>query len=247
MIRLFEILRENEYLARFSFTDFHGCSIATIIILLHGILERDATYEATINFAFESLRYMATDNETARLRVKFVDGFKSLADEAVDKMRAASGMEYTDGSKNESGGYESWLEWMTSAAPQPQPAVADDVPGIQDPLDRYLDRTIGYQATDMELGSGVALQFDQAGDLMGNLNTDANAMSGMYNFDDSFILGFTGLDVLISRCMMNKCISKPIRLTNRIRVNLDGSEEISSRLLTANLPDSRDDTGAKSI
>jgi hypothetical protein len=196
MIRLFEILRDNEYLARFSFTDFHGCSIATIIILLYGILERDATYEATINFALGSLRYMATDSETTSLRIKFIERFKSLADEAVEKLRAASGMEGTDESKNEPGGYESWLEWMTSAAPQPQPAVADDVPGIQDSLDWYLDRTIGYQATDMELGSGVALQFEQAGDHMGNFNTNANAMSGMYNLDDSFILGFTGLDVL---------------------------------------------------
>lgn len=47
--------------------------------------------------------------------------------------------------------------------------------------------------------------------------------------------------------MMNKCISKPIRLTNWIRVNPGGSEEISSRLLTANLPDSRDDMGATSF
>ncbi|KAK2042410.1 hypothetical protein LZ31DRAFT_596410 [Colletotrichum somersetense] len=42
MIELFECLYRSGNLAWFSFTDFQGCSIATIILLLAGILTRDS-------------------------------------------------------------------------------------------------------------------------------------------------------------------------------------------------------------
>ncbi|GJC77274.1 putative transcriptional regulatory protein C417.09c [Colletotrichum liriopes] len=42
MIELFDGLSHSGNMARFSFTDFQGCSIATIIMLLAGILDRDS-------------------------------------------------------------------------------------------------------------------------------------------------------------------------------------------------------------
>ncbi|KAI8241160.1 putative transcriptional regulatory protein, partial [Colletotrichum sp. SAR 10_96] len=42
MLELFEGLSRSGNMARFSFTDLQGCSIATIVVLLAGILQRDA-------------------------------------------------------------------------------------------------------------------------------------------------------------------------------------------------------------
>lgn len=240
MIRLFEILRDNDYLARFSFTDFHGCSIATIIILLHGILERDVAYNATLAFAVESLRWMASESETARLGARFVEGFKQLADEAVSRMEVRK--EKDVGKERGDEGYERWLRWVgeserkisqhaelyqqhlpTTEDPdfshQPVPQAPSSYP-TQSPFSPapasipLTGGTAAYQDThhqpppsapsipsqipsfDTDLSSSQHPQQQQQ-DFQTFDPFSADLDQPLYGFsDDSFILGFTGLDVL---------------------------------------------------
>lgn len=87
MLQLFEDLRRTGNLTRFSFTDFQGCSISTIVVLLAGILERDSSYERQVTFGLDCLHKMAEGNTAAKMGVGFVEALQSIANEAVDKLR----------------------------------------------------------------------------------------------------------------------------------------------------------------
>ncbi|RDW68537.1 hypothetical protein BP5796_09194 [Coleophoma crateriformis] len=235
MIRLFEILRDNDYLARFSFTDFHGCSIATIIILLHGILERDVAYDATLTFAVESLWWMASESETARLGAKFVEGFKQLADEAVARMDGEKAKEASSQWADE--GYERWLRWIGESEREIlqhqglyHPPTRDDPELLQEqhqqlhppsthphyspvPAPNSLINTTTASHPDSQLPAPLSSNAPQIPPFHSDVPAlqdsqnhlqfqpydpfSADLDPPLYGFsDDSFILGFTGLDVL---------------------------------------------------
>ncbi|ENH74705.1 Putative transcriptional regulatory protein C3C7.04 [Fusarium oxysporum f. sp. cubense race 1] len=70
LLQLFEDLNQTGYTTRFSFTDFQGCSIATIVTLIAGILDRDPGYERRVRFGLDFLRRMATGNPNAQVGVR---------------------------------------------------------------------------------------------------------------------------------------------------------------------------------
>ncbi|KAE8322651.1 fungal-specific transcription factor domain-containing protein [Aspergillus sergii] len=70
LLGLFETVSKSHKITRFSFTDFQGCSIATIVTLLDGIPERDSGYEARVASGLEHLRQMAIGNATAKMGVR---------------------------------------------------------------------------------------------------------------------------------------------------------------------------------
>ncbi|KAF1349377.1 hypothetical protein EJ07DRAFT_169435 [Lizonia empirigonia] len=59
------------------------CSVATSLVLLAGILERDSDYERHVSFGLDSLRKMAEGNATATAGLTFVEALQSIAEEAV--------------------------------------------------------------------------------------------------------------------------------------------------------------------
>ncbi|OKL58584.1 hypothetical protein UA08_06375 [Talaromyces atroroseus] len=118
LLRLFENITKTNNLTRFSFTDFQGCSISTIIVLLAGIMNRDPEYEAQVNFGLESLRKMADGNKSARTGVRFVEMLRSTADEAVVKLKQTMDQsrvqQESEREANESR-YIQWAEWLVGA------------------------------------------------------------------------------------------------------------------------------------
>lgn len=117
LLRLFENITKTNNLTRFSFTDFQGCSISTIIVLLSGIMNRDPEYEAQVDFGLESLRKMADGNKSAKTGVRFVEMLRSIADEAVAKLRQTiyhSQTQLRTYEDNESR-YIQWAEWLARA------------------------------------------------------------------------------------------------------------------------------------
>ncbi|KAJ6144636.1 hypothetical protein N7470_008531 [Penicillium chermesinum] len=90
MLALFESLSRTNNITRFSFTDFQACSIATIVTLIAGILDRDVGYESRVKLGFECLVEMAKENTTAKLGVKFVQAVQSITNEAAEKLRRAT-------------------------------------------------------------------------------------------------------------------------------------------------------------
>ncbi|GKT56052.1 transcriptional regulatory protein [Colletotrichum tofieldiae] len=118
MIELFDGLSHSGNMARFSFTDFQGCSIATIIMLLAGILDRDSGYESRIAFGLNCLRRMACGgNATARMGVRFVEALQSITNEARCKLLATQPVQENKTGKSAEGadGYGRWAEWLANA------------------------------------------------------------------------------------------------------------------------------------
>ncbi|QGA14473.1 hypothetical protein EYB26_002127 [Talaromyces marneffei] len=126
LLRLFENITKTNNLTRFSFTDFQGCSISTIIVLLAGIMNRDPEYESQVNFGLESLRKMADGNRSAKTGVRFVEMLRSIADEAVAKLRQTVNQSHAqwgaDREDTESR-YLQWAEWLARADGSQQPAT----------------------------------------------------------------------------------------------------------------------------
>lgn len=78
LLQLFENLSNTQNMTRFFFTDFQSCSIATIVTLVAGILDRDSGYQARVAFGLDCLRRMATGNMTAQMGVRFVEAVLPL-------------------------------------------------------------------------------------------------------------------------------------------------------------------------
>lgn len=87
MLDLFACIDRTGQMTKSSFTDFQGCSIATMILLVAGILERDLCYEARISFGLGCLKRMAGDHAAAINGVHFMEALKAIADEAAEKLR----------------------------------------------------------------------------------------------------------------------------------------------------------------
>ncbi|RDW76467.1 Zn(II)2Cys6 transcription factor [Aspergillus mulundensis] len=122
ILSLCESLSRNNLTFRFSFTDFQGCSIATIVAILAGIVERDAQYEARVAFGLNHLRTMALGNLPAEVGVRFVETLQAISNEAFAKLGnvGASGDEhYAREARHEdrnAAGYSQWAQWVSSKA-----------------------------------------------------------------------------------------------------------------------------------
>jgi hypothetical protein len=186
MLELFGKIRNVGKLTKSSFTDFQGCSIATMVLLVAGILERDLCYETRISFGLDCLRSMAGDNAAATTGVDFMEALKSIADEAAEKLRRSS----TGAPQSTTG------ETLTIASSS---AVLDNLafvpqPAIAGPEDWSL-------AEDLQASPGRMLETATWNDL----NTDAWAMNANLNDEpfsflqhdnEAFLMELTGLDVL---------------------------------------------------
>ncbi|KAI6782011.1 uncharacterized protein J7T54_003430 [Emericellopsis cladophorae] len=119
ILRLFEMLNNTGNITRFSFTDFQGCSIATIVTLLSGIQGRDSGYEGRVTFGLDCLRKMAAGNMTAKVGVRFVEALQTIADEAVMKLRRAEHdhlqVQHEVGLDSGAAEYTRWAQWLSRA------------------------------------------------------------------------------------------------------------------------------------
>lgn len=111
MIRLVELLRDAQKLAQRSFTDFQGCVVAIITLLLYGIIDRNDNYDKYVTSAINSLSFMVGRNEGLVPAFRFVQNFKRITDEAYELCRNSEHTEQSTSSVNEAAlaAYESWL------------------------------------------------------------------------------------------------------------------------------------------
>ncbi|OBR16459.1 Thiamine repressible genes regulatory protein thi1 [Colletotrichum higginsianum IMI 349063] len=223
MLDLFDGLCRGGNMARFSFTDFQGCSIATIIVLLAGILDRDAGYEGRVGFGLDCLRRMACGgNATARMGVRFVEALQSITDEARRKLVDAPRDRGTDsaGSAKGGDGYGCWAEWLAST----ENATIHDSSGDESEpdLEQADESTINVvgvsswppalQPSPWEEEAALQLQEMSASRLLpmndpevphggqGSMDMPASEDAWMpslaWNDDQTYLMGLTGMDVL---------------------------------------------------
>lgn len=188
MLELFGKIRNAGKLTKSSFTDFQGCSIATMVLLVAGILERDLCYETRISFGLDCLRSMAGDNAAATTGVDFMEALKSIADEAAEKLRRSN----TGAPQCTTG--EAQTSASSSAVPDnlafvPPPATAD--PEMED----------WSLAEDLQPSPGRMLETSTWNDLNTdtwtmNVNLNDEPFSFLQHDNEAFLMELTGLDVL---------------------------------------------------
>jgi hypothetical protein len=211
ILRLYEDVRRTGNLTRFSFTDFQGCSVATSLVLLAGILERDSDYDRHVSFGLDSLRKMAEGNATATAGLKFVEALQSIAEEAVQKLyqhgATTTGTTATQDFRQTSD-YGTWADWLSR---QPRQAIMRS--GTQTPLELGDSAAISNGDSEMDFatwdGAAALQQLSSVPSLMipsGTLHHDLDAASADmldpaiftsdYSEDPMFLMGLTGFDMM---------------------------------------------------
>ncbi|RKK42628.1 hypothetical protein BFJ66_g10389 [Fusarium oxysporum f. sp. cepae] len=211
LLQLFDKLVQSGNSARFSFTDFQGCSIATIITLIAGILQRDSTYDTRVNFGLNCLRHMVNGNPAAAVGVKFVETLQSISNESARKLRQSG--TFTDTHEREEAtspsAYNYWAEWLAAQersfnqgySVPARETTSGNVPVGGTPSLWPVSITLG-ESWSGELHPGVeassaqrpsiSLPSGASGlDIVGN-----DHLSTLYHDDQNFLMGLTGLDVL---------------------------------------------------
>lgn len=206
LLQLFENLTNTQNITRFSFTDFQGCSIATIVTLVAGILERDSGYEARVAFGLDCLRRMAAGNMTAQMGVRFVEAVRSITNEAAEKLHCASSRRQRheeDVGSHSTSAYNQWAEWLTiqeqedtscrtlnepgqlQTSSTSQPAVSP-WPPWQSIHDEIFQNTSSLPEQDIRDARNH--QWLEA--------TDQDLFSGLPGDEQTLLMGLTGLDAL---------------------------------------------------
>lgn len=209
LLLLFEDLTKTRNITRFSFTDFQGCSIATIVTLVAGVTERDPGYNARVKFGLDCLRRMATGNMTAKLGVKFVEAVQLITNEAAEKLHRASSTanETQDVQASASASdYNQWAEWLArlehpraldqraiyeveSAVPLSHtvlhPQSNENMSDWRTAGEPYISESSIPQT--LAHGSTMLREFQPI---------EYDLLSGLQSDDPTFLMGLTGIDVL---------------------------------------------------
>lgn len=86
IIDLIDLLQSRRLLGRFSHTDFHACSCATIVILLESILHPRLTFYSKVRTAMDALRLMVSTSDFARDTLKYVHHFQEVVNNVLATM-----------------------------------------------------------------------------------------------------------------------------------------------------------------
>ncbi|KAF2621782.1 hypothetical protein BU25DRAFT_415801 [Macroventuria anomochaeta] len=215
ILRLYEDVRRTGSLTRFSFTDFQGCSVATSLVLLAGILERDSDYDRHVNFGLDSLRKMAEGNATATAGLKFVEALRSIAEEAVQRLHQHSAVASSVAQDFlQTADYSTWADWL---ARQPRQLCGIEGSETRTPLDTEgLSTSTGGEFSESQRSIDFAT-WDGAAALQrlslpsmitpsGGFQYDVATTSADmldpamftidYNEDTMFLMGLTGFDMM---------------------------------------------------
>ena len=205
LLLLFENLTRTRKITRFSFTDFQGCSIATIVTLVAGITERDSGYNARVQFGLDCLRRMATGNMTAKLGVKFVEAVQSITNEAAEKLHQASSTDNETQDVQNSAStsdYNQWAEWLTRlerSQTLEQRAIHEVEPDVSFPHTSLNPAQSDWRTSGEQYVPGSStLQSLAHGSTMSRefQSIEYDLLSGLQSDDPAFLMGLTGIDVL---------------------------------------------------
>ncbi|CEL03590.1 hypothetical protein ASPCAL04742 [Aspergillus calidoustus] len=87
-INFLGLLRAHKQLSHFSFTDFHSCVFAIIVLLLGSILRPCAAIMHQVQAAMDTLRFMSAGNENAKGGVHLVESFLAIVNRSLSSLCA---------------------------------------------------------------------------------------------------------------------------------------------------------------
>jgi hypothetical protein len=211
---LFETVTRNQMIARFSFTDFQGCSIATIVTLVSGITDRDSGYTARVAFGLACLRNMAIGNTTAKMGVTFVEAVQTITEEARDKLHQAAPIvteprELQPSTSVSVSDYNRWAEWFTNQeryhiqeqlpVPGEVSRAENDIPSSQTCLQSAaanIETMSSWRTANEQFGLEENL-LSHSLPIAQDIAYPEDDFSLVLQSDDpTFLMGLTGLDLL---------------------------------------------------
>jgi hypothetical protein len=199
IIELFDMLQEAHSLGMFSFTDFQGCSTATVVLLLNCMLHGKQTNTRSIETGYACLSFMAIGNDYAKTAITYVQELHSIAEEVLEMSRLTASnhlIAYDDP------GVIAYEEWARGVARDPSANLprtsvppADDVhpdrlTSLAYPTSLSAVAGPSFLSSDPTLTEDF--QYGNASSL--ELGTPSATMPNA--IDDAFLFGLTGLDAL---------------------------------------------------
>ncbi|KAL4742946.1 fungal-specific transcription factor domain-containing protein [Aspergillus similis] len=204
ILSLCESLSRNNLTFRFSFTDFQGCSIATIVAILTGIIERDAQYEARVALGLNHLRTMALGNLAAEVGVRFVEALQAISNEAfaLGNIDASNCENHGRGVRQDArgaAGYSQWAQWVSSRASlstEQQRDIPFVVPNLSFGPASTMPTEARYAQAAAVPGDFAMSHQDFSNPVVSPLPLDVDPQMIWSHEDQLALMGLTGLDML---------------------------------------------------
>ncbi|KAI7376561.1 hypothetical protein KC336_g19749 [Hortaea werneckii] len=117
MLGLFEDLHKTGNITRFSFTDFQGCSIATIVLLVGSLISGEQKCRIIASAGLDYLRLMAGRQVSPLKGVRFVEAVQTIVIEAslrVSANRERCTPSTPNAAETADSDYSQWAEWLQS-------------------------------------------------------------------------------------------------------------------------------------
>lgn len=192
MITNFDRFRQAQLLARFSWTDFQGCSTATLVILFHSVIEQDLTHQSMVNSGLGTLRVLAEASKPAQLALNFVQDVKEIIEEAVQRSQHAD--DVPDNADHPRQSYKNWLSMLAAQKVVPTMETTEQSRQAADEPAMALAEPRGFQISGQPIPNR---SFEGQIQSLAELSWDTEAF-----FDESQILSLSGMDFLASSAFM---------------------------------------------
>ncbi|KAL2864337.1 transcription factor domain-containing protein [Aspergillus lucknowensis] len=136
VIQLVRYLKENNKLARFSFTDQNCCSTAALIIMTHELVHEHPFYESSMETAMQAMAHMATGCQNAKQALGLIERLQRVI-AAMKMSQATQRMNSHEPESVENLGYREWESWMAAKGGQGTLARGQEL---------FLDQTMGQSS-----------------------------------------------------------------------------------------------------
>lgn len=188
IIDLFETLQRLRYLGIFSYTDFQGCSTATVVLILDCMYQGRTPNSHFVQTGLSCLEFMAIGNQQAKTGLRFVKELQCIAEDVSEKYRLTV-INQSD-QVGVTSGVEAYEHWVKNIGTDGLTAPA----GISESTSATVADS-GDASRDMPVGSpSNGVDDELTNELYAGMNQSASTETIPY--DDVYLFGLTGLDAL---------------------------------------------------
>jgi hypothetical protein len=193
------MLQEAHSLGMFSFTDFQGCSTATVVLLLDCMLHGKQTITRSVETGYACLSFMAIGNDYAKTAISYVQELHSIAEEVLKMSRPTASSQLICHDDPGVMAYEIWAREITQDPSANLPRTRVSPAGDVHP-DRLMSlaypTSLSAVAGPSFLSSDPTLTEDFQYGNTSSLELGTPTATMPHAIDDAFLFGLTGLDAL---------------------------------------------------
>ncbi|KAH0359330.1 hypothetical protein KCU65_g10025, partial [Aureobasidium melanogenum] len=188
MIDLFGTLKRLRYLGMFSYTDFQGCSTATVILISDCMYQGRTPDSHFVQTGLTCLEFMAIGHNQAKTDLRFVKELQSIAEDVSEKFRLrVINQPRQVGATSGVKAYEDWVQAIGTDGLTAPPSISEPTrASVADVNDEPRDIPVALPS------NGVYCELTD--ELSAAMNQPVS--TGIMLYDDVYLFGLTGLDAL---------------------------------------------------